>query len=180
MNKNQEVIMISKCPSCGSRDYIDNKTCVCGYHSDDAFSETVASISAGLDNEKIKGKVLKNLTRIESSRYGDEIVMKEIDSWSFTYSEKEKCICIGTPALQSFRLRIGLDDLEDLLEHIYQLSGDAKTIRKLQLTTDEMPEVIDRVSKTIEEKKRKIAVKFSDNEIQEIMELINSRLKVQS
>ena len=60
--------MISTCPSCRSRDYIDDKTCVCGYHSDDSFSDTVASISAGLDNEKIKGKVLKNLARTDSSR----------------------------------------------------------------------------------------------------------------
>jgi len=170
--------MISKCPSCGSRDYIDNKTCVCGYHSDDSFSDTVASISEGLDNEKIKGKVLKNLARIQSNRYGDEILIKEIDSWAFTYSEKEKSISIGTPALQSFRLKIGLDELEDLLEHVYQCSGEGKTLRKLQLTTDELPEVIDRVSKKIEEKRRKIAVKFSDDEMQEIMEFINSRLKV--
>jgi hypothetical protein len=168
------------CPSCGSRDYIDEMTCVCGYHSDDSFSETIASISAGLSNERIKGKVLKKLARTDSSRYGDEILIKEIDSWTFTYSEKEKNISIGTPALQSFRLRIELEDLENILEHIYKCSGEGKTLRKLQLNADEMPEVIDRISKTIEEKRRKIAVKFSDNEIQEIMELINSRLKVQS
>ena len=170
--------MTLKCPSCGSRDYIDDKTCVCGYPSDDSLSDTVASISAGLANKKIKGKVLENLVRINNNKYGDEILIKEIDAWSFTYSEKEKSISIGTPALQSFRLRIGLDDLEDLLEHIYQCSGEGKTLRKLQLTTDEIPEVIERVSKKIEEKRRKIAVKFSDDEMQEIMDLINSRLKV--
>ena len=165
------------CPSCGSRDYIDEMTCVCGYHSDDSFSETVASISEGLSNDKIKGKVLKKLARTDSSRYGDEILIKEIDSWSFTYSGKEKCISIGTAALQSFRLKIGLDDLEDLLEQIYQYSGEGKTIRKLQMTTEEVPKLIERVSKKIEEKRRKIAINFSDDEVEEIMELINSRLK---
>ena len=170
--------MTITCPSCGSRDYIDNQTCVCGFHSADSFSETVASISEGLDNEKIKEKVLNNMARMNNTIYRDEILIKEIDSWAFTYSEKEKSISIGTPALQSFRLKIGLDELEDLLEHVYQCSGEGKTLRKLQLTTDELPEVIDRVSKKIEEKRRKIAVKFSDDEMQEIMEFINSRLKV--
>jgi len=171
--------MIStKCPSCGSHDYIDDKTCVCGYHSDDSFSETVASISAGLSNDKIKGKVLKKMARTDNSRYGDEILIKEMDSWSFTFSAKEKCISIGTPALQSFRLRIGLDDLEDLLEKIYQCSGEGKTLRKLSLNADEMPELIQRVSKKIEEKRRKIAVNFSDDELQEINEFINAKLKV--
>jgi hypothetical protein len=171
--------MIStKCPSCGSRDYIDDMTCVCGYHSDDSFSETVASISAGLTNDKIKGKVLKKLSRTDSSRYGDEILIKEIDSWTFTYSEKEKSISIGTPALQSFRLKIELEDLEDILEHIYKHSGEGKTLRKLALNVDEMPELIEKVSKKIEEKRRKIAVKFSDDELQEFMDLINTRLKV--
>ena len=61
---------------------------------------------------------------------------------------------------------------------MYQCSGEGKTLRKLQLTTDEIPEVIERVSKKIEEKRRKIAITFSDDEMQEIMELINSRLKV--
>ena len=165
------------CPSCGSRDYIEDKTCVCGYHSDDAFSDTVDSISAGLSNEKIKGKVLKNMARTDSRRYGDEILIKEIDSWSFTYSAKEKSISIGTPALQSFRLRIELEDLEDLLEHIYQYSGEGKTIRKLKLDADEMPELIDKVSKRIEEKRAKVSVKFSDDDLQEFMDLINTRLK---
>jgi hypothetical protein len=170
--------MTVTCPSCGSRDYIDDKTCVCGYPSAESFSETAASISEGLDNKIIKEKVLKNLARVNNNIYRDEILIKEIDSWAFTYSEKEKSISIGTPALQSFRLKIGLDELEDLLEHVYQCSGEGKTLRKLQLTTDEIPEVIERVSKKIEEKRRKIAITFSDDEMQEIMELINSRLKV--
>ena len=170
--------MISTCPSCGSRDYMVDKTCVCGYHSDDDFSDTVASIEAGLAKERIKGKVLKNLASADNRRYGDEIVIKEIDSWAITYSVKEKSIAIGTPALQSFRLRIELEDLEDLLDKIYQYSGEGKTIRKLQLSRDEMPELIDRVSNKIEEKRRKVAVNFSDDELQEVVELINTRLKV--
>ena len=169
--------MISTCPSCGSRDYIDNKTCVCGYHFIDAVADTSAAISSGIINERIKEKMLKNMARTDSNRYGDEILVKEIDSWSFTYSGKEKCISVGTPALQSFRLKIGLDELEDLLEQIYQYAGEGKTIRKLQMTTDEMPELIDTISKKIEEKRRKIAVNFSDDDLQEIKELINSGLK---
>ncbi len=170
--------MVLTCPSCGSRDSIEENTCVCGYHSDDSYTDKVASISAGLSNKKIKGKVLKNLARSDSSRYGDEILIKEIDSWTFTYSEKEKSISIGTPALQTFRLRIELEELEDILEHIYKYSGEGKTLRKLALNVDEMPELIEKVSKKIEEKRRKIAVKFSDDELQEFMDLINTRLKV--
>ncbi len=85
---------------------------------------------------------------------------------------------MGTPALQAFRLRIGLNELEDLLEHIYQYAGEGKTIRKLQLSTDTMPELVDRVCEKIEEKRRKMAVHFTDDEHQEIMDLINNRLKV--
>ena len=85
---------------------------------------------------------------------------------------------MGTPALQAFRLRIGQEDLEDLLEHIYQYAGEGKTIRKLQVSTDTMPELVERVREKIEEKRRKIAVNFTEDELQEITDLINNRLKV--
>jgi len=170
--------MISTCPSCGSRDYIGNKTCVCGFHPDDDDPDDINSVSKGVVTKRIKEKVLKSLAESNSDKSGDEVPIKEIDSWTFTYSVKEECICIGTPALQSFRIKLAVEDLEDILEQTYRYSGEEKTIRKSRLDRDAMPELIERVSKKIEEKRQKVAVHFSDDELQEVMDVINERLKV--
>ena len=45
------------------------------------------------------------------------------------------------------------------------------------MNVDEMPELITKVSKKIEEKRAKVSVKFSDDELREFMDLINTRLK---
>lgn len=170
--------MTVTCPSCGSRDYIDNKTCVCGYHADDAFSETVDADSAGMTKESIKEKVLKKLARTESNPYGKEILIKEIDSWAFIYSVEENCICIGTAALKSFRLKLGIHDMENLLEQIYQYRGEGKTLRKTSLSEEDIPELVHMISKKIDEKRSRISLNLNDNELNEIIDIINMKLTV--
>jgi hypothetical protein len=103
-------------------------------------------------------------------------VIKEKNSWVFTFSPLDKCIFLGTPALQSFRLKLTKDDLEELLELLYQKTGEDITMRKLQLSAEELPELIEKVSKIIETKKSKIALKFESDELMEISNIINSKL----
>ncbi len=106
-----------------------------------------------------------------------ESIIKEIDSWMFTFSESDKCICLSTPALQSFMLKFTLDDLEKLLEFMYQKTGKEKTTRKLRLSVEEVPDLIDKVHRMIEEKKSKITLNFDNDELEEIVDLINMKLK---
>lgn len=64
-----------------------------------------------------------------------------------------------------------------MLEFLYRKTGKEKTIRKLQLPVDEMPDLIDKVYRMIEEKKSKIPVKFEGREMKEIADVINMKLK---
>jgi hypothetical protein len=107
-----------------------------------------------------------------------EEVIKQIDSWLFTFSSADCCISISTPALQSFRLKMSLEDLEDLLEFLYQKTGSEKTTRKSGLVTTDIVGVIDKVDRIIEEKRSKVFLSFTSDELQEIVDLINLQLKV--
>ena len=112
------------------------------------------------------------------SQMPHEEVIKEIDSWLFRYSSVDNCIAIGTPALQSFKLKLSLKDLEDLLEVLYQRTGNERTTRKLSLAATDMAGVIDKVDRIIEEKRSKFFLKFSGDELQEIADFINLQLKL--
>jgi hypothetical protein len=108
----------------------------------------------------------------------DEEVIKEIDSWLLTFSRRDGCISIGTPALQSFRLKISVEDLEDMLEVLYQKTGNENTIRRLNLSAADIIGVIDEVDRLIDEKKSKVSIKFTSDELQEITAFINVQLKI--
>jgi len=165
--------MSSTCPSCGHQDFDPNKQCVCGYHDDESFITEFK----GTKNEVIRGKGMKNIYKPKSHEPAEELFIKEIDSWVFSFSEVDNCIYLGTPALRSFRLKITLNDLEELLEFIYQKTGKEKTTRKLLLSVDQIPNLIERVSKLIEVKKSKVKLNFSSDELKEIVDLINIKLK---
>jgi hypothetical protein len=130
------------------------------------------------DKEKIKAQVPKNHVNLKSNKPSEEIVIKEIGSWVFTFSQFDNCICLSTPALQSFRLKITLNDLEELVELMYQNTGKEKTTRKLRLSEKEISDLINKVNRMIEEKKSKITVKFTSSELQEVVDLINMKLRV--
>ena len=108
----------------------------------------------------------------------DEELIKEIDSWSVNFSRGDSCISIGTPALQSFRLKISLEDLEYLLEFLYQKTENEKTIRKLNLSVADVIGIIDQVDRLIEGKKSKVSINFTGDELREITDFINVQLKI--
>jgi hypothetical protein len=132
-----------------------------------------------MSGRAIEDHHLKALERSDSkNNMPIEEVIKEIDSWKFTFSGADNCVCLGTPALQSFRLKLAPQDLEDLLEFLYQKTGNEKTTRKCRLSTEEIAEVIDTVNRMIEEKRSKLALKLNGNELQAIADLINVKLQV--
>ena len=190
-----------KCPSCGRQNYGTFNNCLCGYFS----NETVLTKRALMDHQhdpegdeqcpdipanavmdgipSVSGTAEDHDLRVSGKpesigKMLREEVVKEIDSWLFKYSSEDNCIAIGTPALQSFKLKLSLKDLEDLLEVLYQRAGKEKTTRKLSLVATDMASVIDRVDRMIEEKRSKVFLKFSGDELQEIADFINLQLKI--
>jgi hypothetical protein len=195
------MVMSWKCPSCGRENHDPFNNCECGqsskggvlvkeevkgyeYASEGAEQSVV--IPSGCTNDQsrsLQGSSesrdvqLKDNNDAFSYRY-DEEVIKEIDSWLFTFSRRDGCISIGTPALQYFRLKISVEDLEDMLEVLYQKTGNEKTIRRLNLSATDIIGVIDKVDRLIDEKKSKVSIKFTSDELQEISDFINVQLKI--
>ncbi len=187
-----------KCPACGRQNYGTFKNCICSHYDDGSIL-----VEQGLiDNASIEGEQFLEIAPnggnymplSQGEREGSNVkapekpdsksnmpleeVIKEIDAWRFAFSHVDHCICIGTPALQSFRLKLAAEDLEELLEFLYQKTGKEKTTRKLRLSTEEIIYVVDKVNRMIEEKRSKAALKFVTDELQEIADLINVKLKV--
>lgn len=192
--------MAWECPSCGSKNYGTFKNCACGYAKDDVFLvKDVAICSQDVSEDDVQCPDIpqncisdQNLSFQEPLRtqeltprgrpdsmssMPDEELIKEIGSWLFSFSIVDGCMSISTPALQSFRLKVTLEDLEDLLEFLYRKTGSNKTIRKINLEPTDIVEVIDRVDKMIEEKKSKVCLKFTNDELQEILDIVNMQIK---
>lgn len=190
-----------KCPSCGRENHDPFINCECGqsskggvlvkqelkdYQHTSEGAEQSVDIPSGRTNDQTQSLQrpseshdvqLKDNNDAFSYRYDDEAI-KEIDSWLFTFSRRDGCISIGTPALQSFRLKISVEDLEDMLESLYQKTGNEKTIRRLNLSAADIIGVIDKVDRLIDEKKSKVSIKFTSDELQEITDFINVQLKI--
>jgi hypothetical protein len=189
-----------KCPSCGRQNYETFNNCACGYSSnggvlikqalkdyprvsergEECFdipsesSDETPSLQRPPESQDLQVPIKPDST----SSMPLEEVIKEIDSWLFTFSHADNCISIGTPALRSFRLKISIDDLEELLEFLYKRTGNERTMRKISLATTDIVGVIDKVDRLIEEKKSKVSIKFTSEELQEIADFINLQLKV--
>lgn len=189
-----------KCPACGRQNYETFNNCSCGYSGSDAVltKHGLADCQRVSEEGEQRHDVPLNCTsdhtlplqglteshdlqaseRPDStSSVPDEEVIKEIDSWLFTFSSADSCISISTPALRSFKLKISLEDIEDLLEFLYQKTGNEKTTRKIGLGVTDILGVIDKVDRIIEEKKSKVSIKFNGDELQEIADFINLQLK---
>lgn len=192
--------MAWKCPSCGCQNYATFKNCICGYIRNDDFlvkhgpmsSQDVSEDGVQCPDippncisdhnlslqEPLGTQELHPLGRPDSmSSMPHEELIKEIGSWLFTFSSVDGCISISTPALQSFRLKVTVEDLEDLLEFLYHKTGGKKTIRKIGLEPIDIAEMVDRVDRMIEEKKSKVCLKFTNDELQEIADIVNMQLK---
>ena len=165
--------MSLQCPSCGR--HIDDveKQCECGFINDKSVIEEVEKKGSYV----VKSKSLKNIDAPKNKNHISPLVIKEIDSWVFTFSQEENCINLGTPALKAFNLKLTVEDLEELLESLYRSTGERKTLRKLQLSVEALPELIEEVNRLIEEKRSKVSIKFDKGELQGIAELINKKLE---
>jgi hypothetical protein len=163
-----------QCPSCGHLDFDPEKQCMCGFHADESFIKEHKK----KDIDSLKSKSIKTIDKQKNNKHTEKLVIKEIDKWTFSFSPVDDCIYLATPALQSFRLKLTLNDLEELLEFMYHKSGQEKTTRKLELSVKEINEWVDKVHTMIEDKKSKIIVNFSEEEIQKIAGLINTKLKI--
>jgi hypothetical protein len=158
--------ILLQCPSCGRHNIDLEKQCECGFNDKSIIAELGKK-----GRDAVKSKSPKN------NIHTKKLVIKEIDSWTFSFSPADDCIYLGTPALQSFKLKLTLNNLEELLEFMYHKTGQEKTTRKLRLSVEEINDLIDNVHTMIEDKKSKIDVKFDNDEIQEIADLINMKLK---
>jgi hypothetical protein len=192
--------MYWKCPSCGHQNYETFNSCICGYKDDD-----VSLVKHGpMSSQDVSEDVMKCLDVLPNSisdhnpslqepvgtqeshppgrpdsigSMPHEELIKEIDSWLFTFSSADGSISISTPALQSFRLKMTLEDLEDLVEFLYRKTGSEKTIRKTGLESTDIVEIIDRVDRMIEEKKSKVCLNFTNDELQAIADVVNMQIK---
>jgi hypothetical protein len=162
-----------QCRGCGRPISEKIKKCICGY--DNEGWGLVVSDENGVEKTDMKALNLQSHSR--DAQTSGEVVIKEIDSWAATFSLSDKCIYLGTPALQPFSLKLTTDDLEDLLEFAYRLTGREKTMRKLQLSAEELSDLVSRIQKSIQDKILKAVPKFSDDELQEIADFINLKLK---
>jgi hypothetical protein len=166
------------CPSCGHDKFNPEKECVCGYHADESFLvDTFLMESEDTGSADLNEKSTHKINKLRKGKSSDEQVIKEIDSWAFSFSPDDNCILLGTPALQSFSLKLNTDDLEELLEYMYKKTGQNKTTRKLRLSAIEANDIVTTIHDMIEEKKAKTALNFSGNELRDMATLINQKLK---
>lgn len=174
-----------QCPSCGRLNDDPEKQCECGFVNDTAVLAELGKMSSNA----VKSKSIRNIDapkNIEAPKnngpqknnsHSRGVVIKEIDSWSFTFSPEENCVHLGTPALKEFKLTLKLEDVEELLESFYHATGGHKTIRKLQLPGEALVDLIEEIHRLIEEKRSKVPVKFDKGELNGLAELINKKLE---
>lgn len=105
----------------------------------------------------------------------DEVFIKEIDSWKFSFSPNDKCIYAGTPALHPFRLKLTLEDLQGLLDVLHEKMNIKKPMQKHELSGVQVLELLKVIEKIIDEKRAKTKITFSTAELQAIAEEINNK-----
>ena len=162
-----------QCPACGRQNDDLEKQCACGFQNGNSYITELEKKGS----DTVKRKSLKNIDKPKNDEPAKNILIKEVDSWAFTFSQEENCINLGTPALKAFKLNLTLEDLEEVLEFVYRVMGKQKTIRKLQLSVETLPELIEVINRLSEEKRSKVSIKFDQDELEGIAELINKKLE---
>ena len=102
---------LSQCPSCGRQDIDLEKQCECGFSDKSIIAELEKPT-----RDSGKRKSIKNIDEPVKNNVNKKLLIKEINSWEFTFSQEENCINLSTPALNAFQLKITLEDLEEMLE----------------------------------------------------------------
>lgn len=189
------------CPECGFMNAEDTVVCTCGFDqsvflspdSDEEGLEEAIQISkdpldAALSVRNIlsstrsapsserKAVAEKPRTMKSSFHPSDRITLKEVGSWSFSFSPSENKISVGTAALDPFRLDFSVEDIEEILEAVYEMTGKRKTLRTLELVDGDVQELVDFIGEMIDSKRSKIRPSFSPEDISVIAALINGKL----
>jgi hypothetical protein len=118
----------------------------------------------------------KNMEK-KQNESGDEFFFKEIDSWTISLSTKEQCVYFATPALQSFRLKLPVEDLKELFDFISQKAHIEMGAKAKLISGKEIAELVEMLEQMIEVKKAKFKIKFTNDELQGIADIINKKLK---
>ena len=188
--------MFWTCPLCGYQNEDTTKRCICGFEADESVLKLSPAGESDIfgGQEKVVEVSLSGVDSVieESGQYTNngegkdmdkkrsesenEIFFKEIDSWKITFSKKEQCIYLATPALQSFRIKITMDDLKELVDFISDKADIEMIPKQKMITGNEISELIDILDKMIEVKKAKFKIKFSSDELQGIADIINKQL----
>ena len=188
--------MFWTCPLCGYQNEDTTRRCICGFEADESVirlssageadifegQEKVVEVSlSGVDSAMEESEHYTNNREgkdMDKKRNESEndIFFKEIDSWKITLSKKDQCIYLATPALQSFRIKLTLDDLKDLLDFLSEKADIQIAPKRKVITGDEIAELIDILDKMIEVKKAKFKIKFSNDELQGLADIINKQL----
>jgi ribosomal protein L37E len=166
--KNKSLILL-ECPTCGRQNIDLEKQCECGFNDDSIIAE-LEKKGSGAD----KRKLIKKIDEPAKNKF-NKLILKEIDSWVITFSQEENCINLSTPALNAFKLKITLEDLEELLEYVYKLTNRQKTVKKLQLSREAISDLVMEVYRLTEEKRSQLSITFDEGELQEIEDCFNTR-----
>jgi hypothetical protein len=187
------------CTMCGYENDEDASICVCGNRPDEFESsdnDDSSDIFIDIDEKKGNSSSILDKPPVEKPQAkkiqvkvpekpsqppkpveaGDEVLVKEVEGWRFTYSGSENCMYLGTPALQSFRLKLTLQDLQELLDSMHEMTGVAKPKESVELQKKDILEMISIVDDMIEEKRSKFKIVFSEEELRSLSELINEKL----
>lgn len=197
------------CPECGSMNTGDLYVCKCGFDQasylvsapleaelaedaeiddylfDAAFSPGNASSSGGpVPSATKKAVAAKREIKLSSSDSSDSdssdrVTVKEVGPWRFSFSPSDGRISIGTAALEPFRLDVTVQDIEDILESVYKMTGKRKTLRSLELMDKDVAELLEYVSEIVDAKRSKVRTSFSQEDVGAITALVNSRLSRQ-
>ena len=128
-------------------------------------------------SEQPKNKNKEKDVEKEQNESGDEFFFKEIDSWKISFSGKDQCVYLGTPALQSFRLKLTMEDLKGLLDFISEKANIEIAAKTKLISGKEIAELVEMLEQMIEVKKAKFKLKFANDELQGIADIINKKLK---
>lgn len=189
------------CPLCGYQNERTTARCMCGFlavesvlkqsdepeadifngkeHIEEQFIETPLSSfneETEVSEQPQNNKEGKDMGK-KQSESDDEIFFKEIDSWKISFSGKDQCVYLGTPALQSFRLKLTMEDLKGLFDFISEKATIEIAAKTKTISGKEIADLVEMLEKMIEVKKAKFKIKFADDELQGIADIINKKLK---
>lgn len=189
------------CPECGAKNTGDLYVCACGFDQssylasdpveaelaedlevddyllDAAFSAgNISSPSSPASSVAKKAVAEKQGIRRSPLDASDRVTVKEVGPWKFSFSPSEGRISIGTAALEPFRLDVSVQDIEDILESVYRVTGKRKTLRSLELMDKDVMELLEYIGEIVDAKRSKIRTSFSQEDVGAITALVNSKL----